>query len=338
MLKLRLKSVVGIDLGTTTTKIYVKQEGFILEIPTVIAFHKKTNKVVAYGEEAKKMLGRVPQYLEVTRPVLQGIITYFDEAMMFLELILKDALKKQLSLFRPVVIVTVPLELTNVQKRGVIEALKGGGAGEVYLLESPLASAFGANLDIKGSKGVFVVDIGGGTTDIATISYGGIVFGKSIRIGGDTFNQAIMNYIKENFNLIIGYRQAEELKISIGTIHSRPGSSFVVKGRDVNTGLPRELIFTSQNLRESLEEDISRITTVMKDILNVTPPDLLNDITTSGCYLTGGGALLEGLDSIIERETRLTVIVSENPRYAAIRGLGKIVEELEHFQHLLVNV
>ena len=338
MNKMKIKSIIGIDLGTTSTKIYVKDLGFLGELPTVIAIHKKTQKVIAYGEEANKMLGRSPAYIEIVRPVLQGIITHFDEAMMFLELIIRDALKKQYSLLRPKIIISIPLDLTDVQKRGVIEVAKNSGASEVYLIECPLASALGTNLNIDIAKGTFVVDIGGGTTDIAIISYGGIVLGKSIKIGGDSFNRSICNYVKENFNLIIGEKQAELAKIEIGTIHPRPEKSYLLKGRDVNSGLPREFLFTSQNLRESLEEDISRITLAIKDIINATPPDLLNDISTDGCFLTGGGALIEGLNSYLEKEIKMPVIISDNPKYAAIRGLGKIIEELDYYKRLLINV
>lgn len=337
MTKFKWQIVIGIDLGTTSTKVYVEDKGFVFEIPTVIALHKRTDKVVAYGQEAQNMLGKAPSYLEVIRPVLQGIVTHFDEAMLFLELILKDILKDYVTIFRPKVIISIPLELTEVQRRGVIEVVKNSGAKEVFLLEEPVAASLGASLDVDLAKGIFISDIGGGTTEIAVLSLGGVVVGKSLRVGGDVFNHSIINHIRKKYNIVVGERQAEEAKIQIGTIHPRPEKSYLIRGRDVITGLPKEVLFTGQDLRESLEEDLNSITLTMKDILNITPPDLLKDISFSGLYLTGGGALIEGLDSYFEKELKIPVVIIEDPKYAVIRGLGRIIEEFNHYQRLLIN-
>jgi rod shape-determining protein MreB len=338
MSKWKIKIKIGVDLGTTSTKIYIEKEGFIFEIPTVIAIHKKTEKIVAFGEEAEKMLGRAPQYLEVIRPVLNGIVVHFDEAMMFLELVLKETLKKYIVLFRPTLIVSVPQNLTEVQKRGVIEVVKNSGAKDVFLIEEPVAAALGANLDIDFARGIFITDIGGGTTEIAILSMGGVVVGKSLRIGGDSFNQAIIEHIKEKYNIVIGERQAEEIKINIATIHPRPEKSYLVKGRDIISGLPKEVLFTGQDLRESLEENLSTVALAMKDLINVAPPDLLKDISFSGLFLTGGGSLIEGLDSYFEKEIKMPVTVVDDPKHAVIRGIGRLIENFGHYQKLLINV
>lgn len=338
MAKLKWQITVGIDLGTTSTKVYVEDKGFIFEVPTVIALHKRTDRIVAYGEEAEKMFGRAPNYLEVIRPVLYGIVTHFDEAMLFLELILKDVLREYITIFRPRVIISIPLELTEVQKRGVIKVAKNSGAREVFLVEEVVASALGANLDVDLAKGILIANIGGGTTEISVLSLGGVVVGKSLRIGGDTFNQSIIDYVKSKYNIVIGDRQAEETKVQIGTVHARPEKSYLIRGRDIISGLPKEVIFTGQDLRESLEENLNTIALVMKDVLNITPPDLLKDISFTGLYLTGGGSLLEGLDSYFEKEIKVPVIVVDDPKYAVVRGLGRIIEEFNHYQKLLLNV
>ncbi len=330
--------LIGIDLGTSYTKIYLKERGMIEELPTVIALNKKTRTVVALGEEAKKMIGRNPQNIDVVRPVLRGVVTHFDEALVFLEKILEKIKKEVFSLFGTKIIIGVPLDLTEVQKKGVIDVGLGAGAKEVYLVEEPVAAALGANLDIEEAKGVFIVDIGGGTTDIALISLGGVVLGKSIRIGGDTFNESIINYLRSKYGLVIGEGQAEEAKIKIGTIFPKSGTNFILKGRDILTGLPKEVIFTSQDLRESIIENLEDIANVIKDLLNMTPPDLLADISSLGIYLTGGGSLVEGIDSFLEREVKVKINLVEEPKYAVIRGLGKILEDFKHYQKLLINV
>jgi len=257
--------------------------------------------------------------------------------LIFLESILEKIKKEYWSIFGTKLIIGIPLDLTEVQKRGVIDVGLGTGAKEVYLVEEPIAAALGANLDIEEAKGILLVDIGGGTTDIALISLGGIVLGKSIRLGGDTFNEGIINYLKSKYGIIIGEGQAEDAKISVGTINliSR---SFLIKGRDILTGLPKEVNFTSQDLKESIIEDLEDIAINIKDIINLAPPDLLGDISNSGIYLTGGGSLIEGIDSFLEKEIKLKINLVDEPRYATIRGLGKIIEDFNNFKKLTINV
>jgi rod shape-determining protein MreB len=337
MVKIRKSLFIGIDLGTSYTKVYVEQQGITLELPTVIALNRRNRSVVAFGEEAKKMIGRNPQNIDVIRPVFRGVVTHFDEALIFLESILEKIKKEYWPIFGTKLIIGIPLDLTEVQKRGVIDVGLGTGAKEVYLVEEPIAAALGANLDIEEAKGILLVDIGGGTTDIALISLGGIVLGKSIRLGGDTFNEGIINYLKSKYGIIIGEGQAEDAKISVGTINliSR---SFLIKGRDILTGLPKEVNFTSQDLKESIIEDLEDIAINIKDIINLAPPDLLGDISTSGIYLTGGGSLIEGIDSFLEKEIKLKINLVDEPRYATVRGLGKIIEDFNNFKKLTINV
>ncbi len=338
MLKIKKNLFIGIDLGTNSTKIYVKELGTIEEIPTVISLNRRNRNIVAIGEEAKKMIGRNPAHIEVVRPVLKGIVTHFDEALIFLEEILDRVKRNYFSIRGNILVIGIPLDLTEVQKKGVIDIGYGTGAREVYLIEEPLAAALGANLDIEEAKGVLITDIGGGTTDIALISLGGVVLGKSIRIGGDVFNESILNYLKTKYGILVGESQVEEAKIKIGSINSKPSQNFVLKGRDVLTGLPKELIFTSQDLREGIIENLEDIALTLKDIINLTPPDLLGDISFWGVYLSGGGSLIEGLDSFLEKEIKLKINIVEEPRYAVIRGIGKILEDFDHFKKILINV
>ncbi len=337
MIKIKKNLLIGIDLGTSYTKVYVKERGLIDELPTVIALNKRNQTIVAIGEEAKKMLGRNPANIEVVRPVLRGVITHFDEALMFLEKILEKIKKEYLPLLGSKILVGIPLDLTEVQKKGVIDVGLGAGAKEVYLIEEPIAAALGANLSIEEARGIFIVDIGGGTTDIALISLGGVVLGKSIRIGGDSFNESIIEYLKSKYGLVIGEGQAEEAKISVSSILPT-NKNFLLKGRDILTGLPKEVTFTSQDLKESIIENLEDISIVIKDILNVAPPDLLGDISSQGIYLTGGGSLIEGIASFLEKEIRLKINLVEEPKYAVIRGIGKILEDFSHYQRLLINV
>jgi rod shape-determining protein MreB len=337
MVKIRKSLFIGIDLGTSYTKVYVERQGIVFELPTVIALNRRNRSVVAFGEEARRMIGRNPQNIDVIRPVFRGVVTHFDEALIFLESILEKIKKEYWSIFGTKLIIGIPLDLTEVQKKGVIDIGLGTGAKEVYLVEEPIAAALGANLDIEEAKGVLLVDIGCGTTDIALISLGGIVLGKSIRLGGDTFNEGVIDYLKSKYGVIIGEGQAEAAKISIGTINLKAGS-FLIKGRDILTGLPKEVNFTSQDLKESIVEDLEDIAMNIKDIVNLAPPDLLGDISTSGIYLTGGGSLIEGIDSFLEKEIKLKINLVDEPRYATVRGLGKIIEDFNNFKKLTFNV
>jgi rod shape-determining protein MreB len=337
MIKIKKDLFIGIDLGTSYTKIYVKDLGLIQEFPTVIAFNRRNQSIIAIGDEAKKMIGRHPLNVEVVRPVLRGIVTNFDEAVIFLENILNKIKKEFWILGGLNLIIGIPLDITEVQKKAVVDVGKGCGAKNVFLIEEPIAAALGANLGVEEVKGILIMDIGGGTTDIALISLGGVVVGRSIRIGGDSFNERIIDYLKSKYGILIGEGQAEEAKIAIGSINQRAGG-FLVKGRDILTGLPKELNFTSQDLRESILDSLEDLATVVRDIVNLAPPDLLGDIIQSGVYISGGGSLIEGLDSFFEKEIKLKINLIEEPRYAVIRGIGKIIEDYNNFKKLLINV
>ncbi len=337
MIKFLKEIFLGVDLGTHSTKLYLKDKGFLKEVPTVIAFNKRQNSVVAIGEEARKMLGRNPENIEVVKPLTHGVVTNFDEALYFLNYLLEEIRKEYFSLLGTKFLIGVPLGLTEVQKRGVIDVGIGAGAKKVYLVEEPIAFALGANLEIEEAKGFLVVDIGGGTTDIALISLGGIVIGKSIRIGGETFNQNIINYLKEKYEVIIGEGQAENIKTTISSIINKTSQTFVVKGRDIYSGLPKEVIFTSQDLRESLLESLLEIANHLKDIINSAPPDLLGDISNLGLFLGGGGSLIEGIDVFLEKEVKVKVNLIEEPKFSVIRGIGKIIEDFSRYQKILLT-
>ncbi len=337
MIKIKKNLFIGIDLGTSYTKIYVRDIGLVQEFPTVIAFNRRNQSVIAIGEEAKKMIGRNPANVEVVRPVLRGVVTHFDEALIFLENILETTKKNFWILGGMNLIIGIPLDLTEVQKKAVIDVGKGCGAKNVFLVEEPVAAALGANLSIDEVRGTLIVDMGAGTTDIALISLGGVVLGRSVRIGGDSFNLQIIDYLKSHYGVLIGEGQAETAKIAVGSINSKM-HSFLIKGRDILTGLPKEINFTSQDLRESIIESLEELSMIIKDIINLSPPDLLGDIMESGVYLSGGSSLLEGLDNFFEKELKLKINLVEEPRYAVIRGIGKIIEDFNNFKKLLINV
>lgn len=336
MIRFKKKLFIGLDLGTSSTKIYIKDFGIVEELPTVIALNKRDRSIIAVGNEAKKMFGRNPYNIEVIRPVLKGMVTYFDEALLFVDYVLNKIKKNIFPIFGTNVIIGIPLNLTEVQKKSIIDVGLGSGVKNVYLVEQPIAAALGSNLDIDQAKGILITDIGAGTTDIALISLGGIVIGKSIKIAGDTFNENIINYIKNKFGLIIGDSQGEEIKIEIGDISNNKNKSFLVKGRDLLTGLPKELNFSSYDLKESIKDSLDEIILNIKDIINLAPPDLLSDISDSGVYLTGGGSLIKGLSDFFEKEIKLKVELIEEPKYAVVRGLGKIVEDFNNYKKLLI--
>jgi rod shape-determining protein MreB len=336
MVKFVSQIALGIDLGTSNTLVYLKKYGVVWEEPSVIAFNKKDQSIVAIGKEAKKMIGRTPQNLIVVQPIQLGILTDFEAAQAFLTRILSDIRKKYLYLFRPVAVIGTPLNLTEVQQRGIIDAAKASGFKTVNLVEEPITAALGGNLDIEEAKGLMLVDIGGGTTEIAVLSLGGIVVGKSIKIAGDRFNREIVNYVRLKHNLIIGESQAEEVKINIGNIFSRE-STYMLRGRDAITTLPREVIFHGLDLRDCLLPNFLEIVDEIKDIINLTPPDLLGDIISRGIYLTGGGSLLSGLAELFEKELKIKITPLEDPFYSVVKGLGRIVEDFDYYCKFIIR-
>jgi rod shape-determining protein MreB len=336
MAKLTIQLQLGIDLGTSNTLVYLKNRGIVFEEPSVIAFDKRNQTIIAIGKEVQKMLGRAPQYISVVKPINFGIVTDFEATQAYLTKILESIYKEYFSFLRPIALIGIPLNLTEVQMRGVIDAGLSAGFKKVYLIEEPIAAALGGNLDIDEAKGFLVVDIGGGTTEISVISLGGIVVGKSIKIAGDRFNQAIQNYVRLKYNLIVGESQIEEAKINIGSIIGK-NNYYTLRGRDAITTLPKEINLSSQDLREALSSNLEDLVEEIKDIINITPADLVGDIVNRGIYLTGGGSLLEGLDDYLERNLNVKVNKLENPLHSVVLGLGKIIENFDYYKKFCIN-
>lgn len=328
---------IGIDLGTANTLVHVKGKGIVIREPSVVAIDKYTKEVVAVGLEAKEMLGRTPDNLDAIRPLKDGVIADFTATKKMLKHLVEKACQKYL-FARPRVVVCVPLGVTEVEERAVEEATLDAGAREAYLMEEPMAAAIGAGLKIGDPTGTMIVDIGGGTSEIAVISLGGMVTGKSLRIAGDELNEAIVNYIRREFNVIIGETTAEEIKITIGTAcPSMTVEEMEVKGRDLQTGLPRTLTINSNQVEEAMKEVIMQIIDGIKMALEKTPPELAADIMINGITLSGGGALIKNFDRLLASETGIPVNVAENPLDCVVRGAGKVLEDLDSLKSVLIN-
>ena len=327
---------MGIDLGTANTLVYVKGRGIVVREPSVVAKAKSQSYPLAVGEEAKEMIGKTPGNIVAIRPMKDGVIADFEVTYAMLKYFINKASKK--SLFsKPRVIVGVPSGVTEVEKRAVEEAATNAGAKEVYLIEEPMAAAIGANLPVEEPTGSMVVDIGGGTTEVAVISLGGFVTSKSLRIAGDELDESIINYVKKEYNLMIGERTAERIKLTIGCAYPKPKEeSIEIKGRDLVTGLPKTLKITTTEVLDALSEPIASIIEAIKATLEKTPPELAADIMEKGIVLTGGGALLSGLDKLINQETSMPVNIAENPLDCVALGAGKVADNLENYSKVLI--
>ena len=329
---------IGIDLGTATTLVYVKGQGVVLCEPSVVAIDKFTNQILAVGEEAKRMLGRTPGNIIATRPMKDGVIADFDITEAMLRYFIRKVHRKN-RIVSPRVVIAVPSGITEVEKRAVKDSAERAGArNPVYLVEEPIAAAIGVGLPIHEPSGNMVIDIGGGTTEIAVISLSGIVFSKSIRIGGDEFDDAIMMHLKKSYNLMIGERTAEEIKIRIGSAYPmQEETTLDVKGRDILAGLPKTITITSEEIREALSEPLSTILEAVRIALERTPPELSADLIDRGLILAGGGALLRGLDKLISEETGLPVHVADDPLTAIALGTGRYLTDFHLLKRLAVN-
>ena len=317
--------------------IHVKGKGIILREPSVVAINKKTNSILAVGDEAKNMIGRTPGDIVAIRPMRDGVIADFDTTQIMLKYFIKKAISRGV-FSKPRVVVCVPSGVTEVEKRAVEEATLQAGAREVYLIEEPMAAAIGSNLPVEEPSGSMVVDIGGGTSEVAVISLGGIVTSRSLRIAGDEFDESIVHYVKKEYNLMIGERTAEEIKVNIGAAYPKlKEESIEVRGRDLVTGLPKNLVITSSEITEALKEPINAIVDAIKYTLEKTPPELAADIMDRGIMLTGGGALLSGLDKLINEETGMPVSIAEDPLDCVVKGSGKVVEDLETLKKVLIS-
>ncbi len=317
---------IGIDLGTANTLVYMRGKGIVMREPSVVAVDVKKEEVLAVGSEAKEMIGRTPGSITAVRPLKDGVIADFEVTSQMLRYFIKRALKSSF-LNRPRLIVCIPSGVTEVERRAVDESARAAGAREVELIEEPMAAAIGAGLRVEEAAGCMVVDIGGGTSEVAVISLGDIVTAQSVRIAGDDFDDAIISYVKKKYNLLIGERTAEDLKILIGSAFPYEGEgSMDVKGRNLVDGLPKNIVISAEEVREALSEPVSSIVDAIKSTLERTPPELSADIIDNGIMLTGGGALLRDLDMLINRETGMLVHVAEDPLDCVVNGTGKCLD------------
>lgn len=335
-----LSNDLAIDLGTSNTLIYVKGHGIVVNEPSVVTVQndgRGGRKILAVGSEAKEMLGRTPGSVAAIRPIQDGVIADFEVTEAMLRFFIAKALNRK-PMVKPRIVICVPNGITEVEKRAVRESAESAGAREVYLIEEPMAAAIGADLPVAEAAGNMIVDIGGGTTEVAVISLAGIVYSRSIRIGGDQMDEAIIQHVKRRYNLLIGQNSAEAIKIEIGNAYpDDEGRSFSVKGRDMIAGVPRTVSISCEEIRESLLEPVSAIVDAVRVSLERTPPELAADIVDKGIVLTGGGALLRNLDVLLREETRLPVMIASEPTNCVVMGTGKVLDELELLKAVTVN-
>lgn len=333
-----LSNDIGIDLGTATTLVFVKGEGIILCEPSVVAIERGTSHVLAVGEEAKRMLGRTPGNITAIRPMKDGVITDFEVTEAMLRYFIRKVRRGRFQL-NPRIVIAIPSGITEVERRAVKESAERAGGREVFLIEEPIAAAIGVGLPIQEPIGNMIIDVGGGTTELAVISLAGTVFSKSIRIGGDEMDEAIIEYLKKTYNLMVGERTAEEIKIKIGSAYPlEEEMSLEVRGRDLVAGLPKAVTVTSEEIREALQEPIRAILEVTKISLERTPPELAADLIEHGIVMAGGGSLLKGLDKLIAEETGLPVHVADDPLTAVANGTGKVLSEIRYLKKVTVTV
>lgn len=326
---------IGVDLGTANVLVYIKGKGIVLREPSVVALDRDTNRVLAIGEEARRMLGRTPGNIIAIRPLREGVIADYDTTESMLRHFIQKVAGKSM-FFKPRIMICIPSGVTTVEKRAVLEAAMQAGAAKTYLIEEPLAAALGAGLEIAEPCGSMVVDIGGGTTDVAVLSLGGIVISDSLRIGGDKFDEAIVRFVKKEYNILIGERTAEEIKIKVGSAYERGrNESIEIRGRDLVSGLPKTIRISSNETREALAEPVSLIVECVKAVLEKTPPELAADIVDRGIVMTGGGSLLEGLDRLISDETGIPAYLADDPLSCVALGAGKALDSLGKLQDSL---
>jgi rod shape-determining protein MreB len=344
---------IAIDLGTANSLVYVRGRGIVITEPSVVAVNKKTGQVLAIGEEAKKMVGRTPAHIVATRPLVSGVVSDFETTEQMLRYFIQKAHRRRFIFGpKPRVIVGIPCGITEVEKRAVCDAAKNAGARAVFLIEEPMAAAIGSRLDIQEAGGNFVVDIGGGTTEVAMISLGGIVVAKSLRVAGDRLNEDIIQWSQNEYKLLIGERTAEAIKIGIGSVYfpktikskeKKPKDKLLnkkqmsMRGRNLVTGLPEEILVSDKDIQKAIEKSVKHIVTEVKIAIEETPPELLADIMVSGIQLSGGGALLRGLGALIEKETKIPTKIIEDPMTAVARGAGMVLENLDQLREVLVD-
>jgi rod shape-determining protein MreB len=332
-----LTNDVAIDLGTANTLVFVKGSGIVLNEPSVVAVDQSTKKVYAVGLEAKAMLGKTPEHIVAVRPMKDGVIADFQITEMMLREFIRKSQKKKIFI-RPRIVIAVPSGITEVEKRAVRDSAEHAGAREVFLIAEPIAAAIGVGLPVDKPSGNMIIDIGGGTTEIAVIALDGIVANSSIRVGGDELDEAIVNYVKRTYNLLIGEQTAEQIKIRVGAATKiNPPLEMEVKGRDLVAGIPKNLKLTSDEIRDAIHEPISQIVDALKNALEQTPPELAADIVDRGIVMTGGGAMLRGLDTLLKEETNLPINVVDDPLLCVVLGAGKVLDNLHVYERILMH-
>ncbi|MBN2094369.1 MAG: rod shape-determining protein [Candidatus Zambryskibacteria bacterium] len=332
-----LRNDIGIDLGTANMLVYVKGKGIILNEPSVVAVNQKTGQVVAVGIEAKNMLGRTPPHIIAVRPIVEGVVSDFEVTEEMIHYLLNKAQTVSKKILGPRVLVGVPSGITNVETRAVRDATKNAGASEVHIVEEPMSAAIGMHLPIRDPVGNMVIDIGGGTADIVIISLGGVVSSKNVKIAGDKLNNDIISYIRNEFKIIIGEKTAENVKTCvIALLSGEIPLETKARGRDLVTGLPKEVMVTDSDIRDAVSHSVEALIEAVKEVLEVTPPEVLSDIMRRGVYLTGGGALIKGLSDILSEETKIPVYIADNPLTCVVRGTGIILEKLEEYKDILI--
>ena len=330
---------IGIDLGTANTLVYVRGKGIVINEPSVVAINKRSGQVLAVGRQAQRMVGKTPLHIAATRPLVDGVISDFEVTEQMLKYFISKVHEESFSLLaRPRVVVGIPSGVTEVERRAVEEACLNAGSRKVYLIEEPMAAAIGARLPVQDATGSMIVDIGGGTTEVAVIALGGAVVVKSLRLAGDEMNENIIQYARDRFNLLLGERTAEQIKIKIGSAWPlKKPLEEIMRGRDLVTGLPKEVKITDSEVREALAKSVRLLTASIKDTIEETPPELLADIMHQGIILAGGGSLLRGFDMYVAKETQIPVHLADDPLTCVVRGTGLVLEDLDSLKNILVN-
>jgi rod shape-determining protein MreB len=334
----KISNDIGIDLGTANTLVYVKGRGILINEPSVVALNQKTGEILAIGNEAKRMVGRTPAHIVATRPLVEGVISDFEVTEQMLRYFIRQVQKGSMGfLRRPRVVIGVPCGVTEVEKRAVEDAARNAGAGEVFLIEEPMSAAIGARLPVQDPAGNMIVDIGGGTCEVAVISLGGIVVSKSLRIAGDKLNEDIIHHARDEFKLLLGEKTAEDIKILIGSAYElQEELTMAMRGRDLINGLPKEIIVTDTDIRDAMKRSVKILVNAIRSTVEQTPPELVADIMERGIVLAGGGSLLRGLDKLVAQETQMPVRVAEDPLTAVVRGCGIVLEDVEKLKEVLV--
>lgn len=335
----RFSKDMGIDLGTANTLIYVRGKGIVINEPSVVAINKKTGQILAIGGEAKKMVGKTPSHIVATRPLVDGVVSDFEVTEQMLRYFIKKVHRESFTLLpRPQVVIGIPSGVTEVEKRAVVDAAVNAGARKAYLVDEPMAAAIGARLPVQEASGNMIVDIGGGTTEIAVISLGGVVVCRSLRIAGDEMNEDIIRYARDEFNLLLGEKTAEDIKIAIGSAYELNETlEMPMRGRDLVTGLPKEVIVNDAQIREAIFRSIKVVVNSIKSTIEETPPELISDIMQKGIILAGGGSLIKGLDRLVAEQTDMPVRVMDDPLTAVARGTGIILEHLDELKDVLTD-